>query len=248
MQQYHLVAAVVGVVLIHCSAASSMHAKKVNYYGDIVFVAGDTGYQKSTRYQAITCTKDMNRNFVLQWIQSRVGKDGDWARCDVGTRGSTTREYDASARVSWRAPASSPWIGEEDLMFYSAGEVMGKAGVDLEVVTFSDFEVLRYDAGGFFETHADRERAKGHIGTLLVVASSDDLQGGLLVDEAGRPVWERQEDPYIVFVPLGVLHGVTLVTKGARYAAKASVHGIIRTPAEVASRNEALRYSKLRED
>jgi hypothetical protein len=52
----------------------------------------------------------------------------------------------------------------------------GVPGVDFSTLTFTDWEVLKYEPGSFFDVHVDRVRGKGHVGTLLLVITSDDFE------------------------------------------------------------------------
>jgi hypothetical protein len=99
-----------------------------------------------------------------------------------------------------------------------------------------DHEVLRYSVGSFFGTHFDSGRlgapeymylgVRGsHVGTLLIVAPSTDAVGGELVVNGSR-LGDTEATPFLAFIPLYVAHEVTVLRKGLRIVAKASVCGV----------------------
>lgn len=211
--------------LVHAVPGTVIAAKPLFFYGHLHGTGGDPSNPASSRYSARHTTADDNRDLVLSWIQ-RQQRGYEWTQCDVGTHGSPTREVDVTVRRCWKSPCEQ-WIqGPEDLLFALVGTLILASGtaVDLNTVTFADWEVLRYEVGDHFGRHADRIRGPHHLGTVLLAAGSKDLEGGVLVrgdvDCAGPPSL-----PLAVFIPLGAPHAVTPITCGVRYVAKAAVYG-----------------------
>jgi hypothetical protein len=123
--------------------------------------------------------------------------------------------------------------------------------VKIDTVYFSDWEVLKYTVGGFFAEHVDRSRGTDHLGTVLAIFGTEDVEGGDL-RTGGDVVWPAGcRQPHLVFISLGVNHEVTRVRKGERYAAKASVFGHVDDSGDlenIKKKNDAVRKSYGRED
>jgi hypothetical protein len=105
------------------------------------------------------------------------------------------------------------------------------AAVDAASVTYTDCELLLYEVGGKFKAHVDRCRGRNHVGTLLVIVPSEDLRGGALrTGPRGVEGGPDPRQPTAVFLPLGVEHSVSKVTRGWRLVAKAAVFGARTLP------------------
>jgi hypothetical protein len=221
---------------------SKMRAVPIHYYGDLVGSGGDPSDPVSGAALADSTTVAENRSLVQAWVLSHASLDSGagWSECDVGTLGADDRAVCSSTRACRKHPARA-WIADvSEPVFQAAAQVLqgGLPGLSLETVTFADWELLRYEEGGFFIAHFDRQRGPCHVGTLLLVAPSADIAGGELLDEDGVPAWSTGE-PHVVFVPLGVRHRVAVVTSGSRVVAKAAVHGIVSAEYAVVRRDNA---------
>ncbi len=73
--------------------------------------------------------------------------------------------------------------------------------------------------------HLDRKQGPWHVGTLLLILNSEDLQGGALVADDSRTVVD-QPGAWLVFLPLDVSHHVTRVERGERYVFTVPVFGV----------------------
>lgn len=82
-------------------------------------------------------------------------------------------------------------------------------------------QILLYSTGNHFASHVDTQIDFKHIGTLCCIICSDDIEGGVLVLESDQTIQHIPRG--IVFIPLGMNHHVTPVTKGTRYVFKGSV-------------------------
>ena len=105
-------------------------------------------------------------------------------------------------------------------------------GANIDVGTVEKFkfaELLYYDKGCMFVKHVDREVAPNHLGTILFVFNSDDLEGDELhLEQKDGTVIVVAKDPgacYMVFIPLDMSHWVSEVTRGHRLVAKCPVLG-----------------------
>jgi hypothetical protein len=108
----------------------------------------------------------------------------------------------------------------------TAKDLIDKSGVriDADTMQLQNLEALRYGVGGHFAEHVDRSRGKSHIGTLLFVIPSTDLEGGdLLFLNEGSTSPPSGRRPYVAFIPLGIKHAVKPVTAGVRRVLKAAV-------------------------
>jgi predicted 2-oxoglutarate/Fe(II)-dependent dioxygenase YbiX len=186
-----------------------------------------------------TAQDDLNR--LHEWIQQLV-HDSHWEPCDYGKSTPTTtaaasdgctdeREVDIDVRNCHRASVAL-WVNSWLLDNTVKDMLTSAVRADTDSVDIRNTEVLRYGVGCHFEEHVDRVRGADHIGTLLFVVPSEDLEGGDLVIRDAEDQPPTGASPYIVFIPLNVPHSVTLVTKGLRYVAKASVHARLLKPRE----------------
>jgi hypothetical protein len=227
---------------------------ELRFYGHFHGTGGDPGNKSSSRYLMSTVTDEGNLHLVRNEFLRFNEK---WEPCDVGVLDSVTgtcasRVVDKSQRSCFRG-STDAWIEKRSLVHeqHGAAELIAKALplVDLSTVGFSDWELLRYTAGGFFAEHVDRPRGDNHLGTVLAIFGTDDVEGGDL-QSGGKVVWPRGcKVPHLVFIPLGEPHEVTRVLKGERYAAKAAVYGkMVSDVAKADAANEDFRRSHMRCD
>lgn len=173
---------------------------------------------------------------------------GDFVPCDVGTP--EGRVVDPRQRSCSRATLECPWVRARSVygdFFYETTVVplLTRAGVAFEHIDMPPKfqELLKYGPGDHFDVHKDRQVAADHLGTLLLVMPSEDMEGGSLRVRAKEFVFgddgddadEHADDaivqnlpsdkPIAVFIPLDVEHSVSAVTKGERLVAKAAVCG-----------------------
>ena len=147
--------------------------------------------------------------------------DDKFIEADMGIDGK--RIIDKTHRITQKAECSVAWpttcINKENLKL-----VLKDANIK-SPVSFSDFEILKYTVGSFFDKHTDTVRHSTHIGTLLAVFPSEDLEGGDLIMEPaeGEKVIISKQIPYLTFIPLDTLHSVSTIKKGFRIVAKAAV-------------------------
>lgn len=179
---------------------------------------------------------DTNRELILRAVKAL--KSGAYTKCTIGVvkeaagaaDASDTgdadehleRVLDVSVRDCATAPARAFLVPEDAPVL--------QALLPPDVYRLKDFEVLRYSAGVGFSAHTDRVRGEHHIGTLVAVVGSADVEGGELMVSASKrsSVANKQLGgsgvrPYIAFIPLGYTHAVLPVVKGTRYVAKAAV-------------------------
>lgn len=183
-----------------------------------------------------TQTLDAHVDAYVQEVSPAQGMV--WEPCDVGQPdGSRAMDFDHRVCFKGRSP-SGPWLhADHHLLKTITREMLGPAGVDIQAgVSFHPDmqQVLRYTPGCFFREHEDRVLGPDHLGTLLLILPSPDLVGGILGFEDGREMscpGTRVAFPgtYLVFIPLGVVHWVTLVVAGHRIVAKAPVFGKVST-------------------
>jgi hypothetical protein len=195
---------------------------------------------------------------MYAWIVGHVY--GEWKPCDVGNMGNSMRIVDSTLRNCVKADIS-PWITSANEHHWVC-RLLQQDRIVLESVTFANHEVLKYERNGMFKTHIDRDRGNHHLGTLLVVAGSNDLRGGVLQDGTGTDlpisgevkskdiVADDAAPPYAVFIPLGAAHAVTEITSGTRVVLKASVHGkrTVGTDLEAENRNDVYLHGSIRSD
>jgi hypothetical protein len=120
---------------------------------------------------------------------------------------------------------AADWAYNSDALF-----LYHQAGVAVDTVDRLKFaELLYYDKGCMFARHVDRQVAPNHVGTLLCVFNSDDLDGGELhLEQQDGSGFVTASDPggcFMVFIPLGMPHWVTKVLHGHRLVAKCPVLG-----------------------
>jgi hypothetical protein len=173
---------------------------------------------------------------VREWLlQDRPldAADPTWVPCDsglIGPDGVAVRVLDP-ARVCLKRHGG--WLPHASLAVERVvAPLLARAGVTEFRLPEEHQEALLYSVGGVFEAHVDRRLGLDHMGTLLLVAPSADLQGGVLysmeADGPRRFVAVGPGDggePYAAFVPLGVPHRVSEVTRGSRVVGKAAVFG-----------------------
>lgn len=159
----------------------------------------------------------------LAWEEADVGMVDSLARVRVVNR--TAR---ACMRAVFPPDRAEPWMTSDSwLRNQVVMRMLYDAGLHIDTVSFGEVGVhqklLWYSAGGQFVEHVDRKQGPSHIGTLLLILNSEDLHGGVLqvngegvVDQPG--VW-------LVFLPLGVPHGVSPVERGERHVFTAPVFG-----------------------
>lgn len=94
----------------------------------------------------------------------------------------------------------------------------------------------RYSGGGSYNRHADHAlqgtpHLRSDISMTLFLSDPADYEGGVLTLEytSGETVKIKKERGTIVFYPSDVLHYVTPVTKGTRYAAVSWMQSHIRS-------------------
>jgi hypothetical protein len=175
---------------------------------------------------------EMDASELTAWLLSRAKHPVEWVPCDVGLLGEAGgRAIVPSLRMCSRAADLKPggWLQTDDGSFWEASVLkwLGSLCVDPAKanVPWDHQELLKYDVGGFMASHKDRLRGPDHVGTLLLVVPSPDLEGGQLVVE-DEPMGEPGR-PYVVFIPVDAVHRVDPVTKGVRYVGKASVFGVM---------------------
>lgn len=169
-----------------------------------------------------------------------------WTPCDFGrvSEAGCCRVVDAAQRSALRSSLdeAAPWI-EAGYGFSQPVEeklhALGIVGVSFHHGDFSSCgqELLQYNEGGHFTWHRDRVvDEEEHVGTLLLVIPSPDMEGGVLkvassedgsdsVDIVCPESAHTTSTAFMVYLPLDVWHTVTPVTKGTRFVAKAPVLG-----------------------
>jgi hypothetical protein len=193
---------------------------------------------------------------LIKLLLSRIKGPVKWRPCDVGLvdpagdpgdgaaaktsflRSAATslrRAVMPSLRLATVAEKLKPdgWLRTGRGTFFESRVLpwLGKLCVDPTTVEVPEEhqEIMRYVEGGFMDTHTDRVRGPNHVGTLLLVVPSPDLEGGQLLMQDGPGAEEapvgKPGRPFVVFIPLHTPHRVTPVVKGERYVAKASVFG-----------------------
>jgi hypothetical protein len=157
----------------------------------------------------------MNAVIAQPYTKLAIPEIDGWVQCDYEDGG--CRVFDTTSRKCSKAllDCVTPDFAREFTALFNSTKT-----IKLDLI-FNDSEVLKYDVGSHFTSHVDRIRGAGHIGTLLIVISSSDLDGGVLTIK-NMPV-QRAEKSYMVYIPLGVHHSVSIVTKGSRYVYKTSV-------------------------
>lgn len=175
------------------------------------------------------------QQMMLEWIQE-LGYDVPWTPCDhgeIGVDGAVTRLEDRSVRMCMKRQLTGGWR-PSDWFSHSALEIIMASGlrVNSDKVLFKNAEVLKYGVGGHFKPHVDRRLAQDHVGTLLIVVPSIDMEGGALVVKGGELVVKTGDTydnsqltrTYAAFIPLGVCHKVAPVRRGERYVLKVAVY------------------------
>lgn len=158
-----------------------------------------------------------------------------WTPCDFGATQEGYRQVDPLYRVCCKAPCKpGGWISHEPKM--SEGFVkfpINQYFKNQHLLHFpeDDQELLLYSEGGHFAMHVDRNRGPGHVGTVLYVLPSLDMEGGRLeaqVDPMSDDLVDLGGDPgtnsaYVAYLPLDVPHRVTPILRGTRLVLKAAV-------------------------
>jgi len=169
-----------------------------------------------------------------------------WTPCDFGrvSAAGCCRVVDEAQRSALRSSLdeAGPWI-MAGLGFSQPVEeklhALGIVGVSFHHGDFSSCgqELLQYNEGGHFTWHRDRVvDEEEHVGTLLLVIPSPDMEGGVLrvassedgsdsVDIVCPESAHTTSTAFMVYLPLDTWHMVTPVTKGTRFVAKAPVLG-----------------------
>ena len=162
--------------------------------------------------------------------------------CDVGIAGTSARVLDLRQRACTKTPLAHSWITPTKYDWVVT-RVLAMAGVSFQGLTapLQFQELLRYDVGGHFGVHCDRQLGDTHLGTLLLALPSPDLVGGTL----DMDCWDlSREDTAVaanavpgtssaaIFIPLGVRHSVCPVLAGYRLVLKASIFGSMRAPGQ----------------
>ena len=192
----------------------------------------------------------------------RAYMPGDFVPCDVGVRDTdtadtdhpdtedgrqiastscpepTTRVLDPHQRVCEVAKLARPWTTADPYNHFfrtAVTPLLTDAGVAFRGLELEPThqELLRYGIGGHFLAHSDRALSPTHLGTLLLVLPSADMEGGELVVETGpglQILGADVQSPLVVYLPLGVVHSVRPVSAGTRYVAKAAVFGRMLAP------------------
>jgi hypothetical protein len=169
-----------------------------------------------------------------------------WTPCDFGrvSAAGFCRVVDAAQRSALRSSLdeAAPWI-EAGCGFSQPVEeklhALGIVDVSFHHGDFSSCgqELLQYNEGGHFTWHRDRVvEEEEHVGTLLLVIPSPDMEGGVLrvassedgsgsMDIVCPESAHATSTAFMVYLPLDTWHTVTPVTKGTRFVAKAPVLG-----------------------
>lgn len=147
-------------------------------------------------------------------------KDFEWIDCDVGFAG---RAYDFDSRTCKKCVLD--WTNMFDLT-----DIFRLW--NFNNIKFEKTEVLRYDVGCFFKSHLDTLHNPHHVGTLLIIFPTDDIEGGnLTIDNKHKRCDEDSSDllvvackaPHIVYIPLGTFHEVDKLNAGSRIVFKAAI-------------------------
>ena len=152
-------------------------------------------------------------------------KDGTWTECDFEDTAAGTRVTNHAVRKAYKRPMAADWAWNADVSF-----LYHCAHIDVGTVEKLAFaELLYYDKGCMFVKHVDRKLAPNHLGTILFVFNSDDMEGGELhLEQEDGTVTVVAKDPggcFMVFIPLDMPHWVSEVTRGHRLVAKCPVLG-----------------------
>lgn len=155
--------------------------------------------------------------------------DGSWAECDFEDTALNKRVVDHTVRKAYKRPMAADWAWPTTNP--RAASLYTQANIDPATVTIPDLaELLYYDAGCMFAKHEDRKRGDNHLGTILFVFNSDDLEGGELhLEQQDGKVVVVAADPggcFMVFIPLHMSHWVSKVIRGYRLVAKCAVMGL----------------------
>lgn len=167
--------------------------------------------------------------------------DDQFVEADMGIDGK--RVIDKTYRITQKATCDVAWptkcIKKENLKL-----LLKDANVKSST-SFSNFEILKYTVGSFFDKHTDTMHHTTHIGTLLAVFPSEDLEGGDLIIEPadGEKIIISKTIPYLSFIPLGTSHSVTVIKKGFRIVAKAAV--LMNEPKKVKQSSRSRRIRKV---
>jgi hypothetical protein len=160
---------------------------------------------------------------LINLVSTNFGNisDDQFVEADMGIDGK--RVIDKTYRITQKTTCDVAWpiecVGKEKLAL-----LLKDANIKPSV-SFSNFEILKYTVGSFFDKHTDTMHHSTHIGTLLAVFPSEDLEGGDLIMEPadGEKIIISKIVPYLTFIPLGTIHSVSVIKKGFRIVAKAAV-------------------------
>ena len=106
------------------------------------------------------------------------------------------------------------------------------ASWNLKNVTFDKTEILRYDIGSHFVEHLDTLHGPHHIGTLLLIFPSENMEGGeLFINNKYNRCNEIQDTEikvsdylqHAVYIPLGTFHRISPIINGHRIVFKAAI-------------------------
>lgn len=106
-------------------------------------------------------------------------------------------------------------------------QLLHDAHIDPHKVSFKTHVAFKYECDAYSSAHVINIARSGDrcLGTLMVMAGTQDLCGGDVLNVTGHTVWMGPQ-PVLVFIPLGAVHEVTPITTGTRVVLTASVHGV----------------------
>ena len=93
---------------------------------------------------------------------------------------------------------------------------------------YIDLQLLEYPEGGFYDWHIDigpGEAAYRKLSVILQLSDPDSYEGGEVIFNAGTERTLPKDRGQIAVFPSYILHKVTPITKGKRYALVCWCHG-----------------------
>lgn len=162
-----------------------------------------------TKKQRLTCKITSLKSSINIENVYKFAKNSEFKNMDYGINDGTDRKIDTNIRDS-----------KISLSLFDLGEMeLENTNDDYNIKIDRMFEFLKYEKGGHFEEHTDRQRYVTHTHTVCVYPPQN-VDGGDIIINKKNIIQMSDKNWTIIIFPIDTLHTSTPVIKGIKYLFK----------------------------
>jgi hypothetical protein len=154
---------------------------------------------------------------IIRWLELRAGWDRTVLEEDIPGFGKCVRQYNVVKLQPHLIDRVMDWLPHK---LIGIVETLNRKIWRFDITGLSELHLIRYDVGDQVSLHADLDGdyCERKIAVLIQLSAPDDYKGGVLEYGIAPPAIASRELGAVLAFPAWVLHRVTPISRGTRYA------------------------------